>query len=74
MCRGSPGQFYFHNSDADFASPIKLLVPLCLSRHPISPLDEATILRKASFSRSKMQGIRGKTGESTSKGQLPVST
>ena len=72
--RLSRGQFYFHNSDADFACPIKLLVPLCLSRHPSSPLDEASILRKASESRSRMQSLRGKTGEQSGKGQLPVST
>jgi hypothetical protein len=53
--RLSRGQFYLHNSDADIAFPIKLLVPLCLSRHPSSPLDEASILRKASESRSRMK-------------------
>ena len=72
--RLSRGQFYFHNSDADFACPIKLLVPLCLSRHPSSPLDEASILRKASESRSRMQSLRGKAGEQSGKGQLLVST
>jgi hypothetical protein len=46
------GQFYLHNADADFTSPIKVLMPLCLSHHPGSPLDEATILRKASASRA----------------------
>jgi len=72
--RLSRGQFYIHNSDADFACPIKLLVPLCLSRHPSSPLDEASILRKASESRSRMQSLRGKAGEQSGKGQLLVST
>ena len=56
--RLSRGQFYIHNSDADFACPVKLLVPLCLSRHPSSPLDEVSILRKASESRSSMQSLR----------------
>ncbi len=49
------GQFYIHNSDADFTCPTKLLVPLCLSRHPNSPLDEASILKKASASRGELQ-------------------
>lgn len=52
------GQFYLHNSDADIAFPVKLLVPLCLSRHPSSPLDEASILLKASESRRRMQSFR----------------
>jgi hypothetical protein len=52
------GQFYLHNSDADFKGPLKLLVPLCLSRHPSNPLDEATILRKASESRARLEGPR----------------
>jgi len=58
--RLSRGQFYVHNSDADIKCPTKLLVPLCLSRHPSSPLDEASILRKASESRSIIQGLRSK--------------
>ncbi len=49
------GQFYVHNSDAEFTYPTKLLVPLCLSRHPSSPLDEASILRKALLVRGKLQ-------------------
>lgn len=53
--RLSRGQFYVHNSDAAITCPTKLLVPLCLSRHPSSPLDEASILRKASESRRKIQ-------------------
>ena len=51
--RLSRGQFYVHNADADIAIPIKVLVPLCLSRHPSSPLDEASILAKASESRRR---------------------
>jgi hypothetical protein len=57
--RLSKGQFYIHNSDAEFTNPIKLLVPLCLSRHPSSPLDEASILGKASESRKRLQSHRG---------------
>jgi Helicase HerA, central domain len=53
--RLSRGQFYFHNSDAGITCPVKLLTPLCLSRHPASPLDEASILRKASESRRSMR-------------------
>jgi hypothetical protein len=56
--RLSRGQFYVHNSDADFTCPIKLLVPLCLSRHPSSPLDEAKILKKALDSRERLKGHR----------------
>jgi len=69
----SRGQFYIHNADADFTHPIKILTPLCLSRHPSSPLDEATVLRKALESRSRVQSVRGKTGESNIKGPLPIS-
>ena len=53
--RLSRGQFYVHNADADIAFPIKVLVPLCLSRHPSSPLDEASILVKALKSRRRIQ-------------------
>ncbi len=56
--RLSRGRFYVHNSDADITCPTKLLVPLCLSRHPSSPLDEASILRKASESRRRLQSER----------------
>jgi hypothetical protein len=46
------GQFYVHNADAQVVTPSKVMVPLCLSRHPENPLDEAAVLRKAVSSRS----------------------
>lgn len=51
--RLSRGQFYLHNSDAGLNGPVKLLVPLCLSRHPGSPLDESAVLKKAVESRGR---------------------
>jgi len=54
--RLSRGQFYVHNADAEITTPIKILIPLCLSRHPSNPLNETDILKKASVSRQRMQG------------------
>jgi hypothetical protein len=48
------GQFYVHNADAHPAAPIKVTIPLCLSRHPDHPLDEAQILQKAAVSRKRL--------------------
>ena len=56
--RLSRGQFYVHNADAQIPTPVKILVPLCLSRHPSNPLDETEILKKAIASRQRMQGSR----------------
>jgi hypothetical protein len=52
--RLSRGQFYVHNADAQIPTPVKILVPLCLSRHPSNPLDETGILKKAIASRQRM--------------------
>jgi Helicase HerA, central domain len=54
----SRGHFYFHNSDVGIPAPVKLVVPLCLSRHPSSPLDEASIHLKASKSRKTMRAFQ----------------
>jgi DNA helicase HerA-like ATPase len=51
------GHFYFHNADAGITAPVKLVVPLCLSHHPSSPLDEASIHLKALESRSGMRAF-----------------
>ena len=48
------GQFYVYNADAGLSSPTKVVVPLCLSRHPENPLDEAAIVAKATASRAKV--------------------
>jgi hypothetical protein len=48
------GQFYVHNADAQIPTPVKILVPLCLSRHPSNPPDETEILKKARKSRDRM--------------------
>jgi len=45
------GEFYFHNADIGLARPTKILTSMCLSRHPKTVLDEATILAKAAASR-----------------------
>jgi hypothetical protein len=50
------GQFYVHNADARMTSPTKVHVPLCLSRHPDNPLDEAAVMRKAIESRGMLLG------------------
>jgi DNA helicase HerA-like ATPase len=47
------GQFYVHNADVGLPAPVKVAVPLCLSRHPDHPLDEAQVLRKAAASRKR---------------------
>jgi GTPase SAR1 family protein len=49
------GQFYVHNADAGLSSPAKVVVPLCLSRHPDNPLDEAAIMAKARASRARIK-------------------
>jgi DNA helicase HerA-like ATPase len=46
--------FYVHNADAHSSSPIKVAIPLCLSRHPDHPLDESQILQKAAASRKRL--------------------
>ena len=54
--RLSEGQFYVHNADAQISTPVKILVPLCLSRHPGDPLDEAAVIKKAIGSRHRAGG------------------
>lgn len=49
------GQFYVHNADARFPSPLKVAIPLCLSRHPSSPLNEVEIMTKAEASRRLLE-------------------
>ena len=50
------GLFYVHNADARLLAPVKVAVPLCLSRHPDNPLDETQILRKAAAPRNRRAG------------------
>jgi hypothetical protein len=50
------GQFYVHNADAGLPGPTRVAVPLCLSRHPANPLDEAAIMGKAIASRKATGG------------------
>ena len=47
----SRGRFYVHNADLGLKAPAKVAIPLCLSKHPDNPLDEARILEKAAKSR-----------------------
>ncbi len=49
------GRFYVHNADSDFSLPTRIEAPLCLSRHPVSPLDESTVLASAAASRSRLR-------------------
>ena len=48
------GRFYVHNADADLPAPVKISIPLCLSRHPNHPLDESSVLEKAIACRRRM--------------------
>lgn len=48
------GEFYFHNAEADITRVTKIQIPMCLSKHPRTPLDEATILEKAAASRDSL--------------------
>ena len=47
------GRFYVHNADAGLTAPVKLQTSFCLSRHPSSPLDEATIVARAASARRR---------------------
>ncbi len=44
------GQFYA--AAESLTPPVKMATPLCLSYHPSSPLDEASVLKRAKHSRS----------------------
>ncbi|MBV8558883.1 MAG: ATP-binding protein [Planctomycetaceae bacterium] len=48
------GRFYVYNADAHMFAPTKVSIPLCLSRHPDNPLEEAQILKKAAASRERV--------------------
>ena len=63
------GRFYIHNADSEFARPTKIVAPLCLSRHPDSPLDESTVLAKAAASRAR---LRAKPRDARSRVVEPV--
>ena len=45
----NPGQFYTYSEG--MASPLKILVPFCLSHHPAAPLTELEILERAANSK-----------------------
>ena len=53
------GRFFFHNADSGHPIPVKIEVPLCLSRHPTETPDDAAILRKAADCRGRLGlGVR----------------
>jgi Ni2+-binding GTPase involved in maturation of urease and hydrogenase len=58
VARLGSGQFYVHNADVGLAAPARVSLPMCLSRHPASPLEEAQILQKAVASRDRLRGPR----------------
>jgi hypothetical protein len=51
LARLPSGRFYVHSADLGMKAPERVAIPLCLSRHPASPLDESTIMEKAARSR-----------------------
>ncbi len=53
LARLPRGRFYVHNADLELAAPAQVAIPLCLSCHRTSPLDEAAISVKAVRSRQK---------------------
>ena len=54
VARLPSGRFYVHNADLGLKAPVRVAMPLCLSRHPANPLDEAQIMAKAAASRSRI--------------------
>lgn len=48
------GRFYVHNADLHLKAPVKVSIPLCLSLHPESPLEESRIVEKAALSRTRL--------------------
>ncbi|MEW5723472.1 MAG: ATPase, partial [Thermodesulfobacteriota bacterium] len=53
------GRFYLYSETVNHerpAQPVKIAVPMCLTHHPPSPLDEAGVLRRAQASRAGMKG------------------
>jgi DNA helicase HerA-like ATPase len=46
------GQFYAYNSEANMSQPVKIIVPMCLSRH--KTLEESEILHLAAKSRKQL--------------------
>ena len=55
ISRLRPGQFYIHNADLGLPAPVKVVVPMCLTQHPHSPLDETEILCKAAATQKRLQ-------------------
>ncbi|MDX9766589.1 MAG: DUF87 domain-containing protein [Ectothiorhodospiraceae bacterium] len=45
IARLAPGEFYVHGEG--MKSPWKMQVPMCLSQHPASPLDETGVIERA---------------------------
>jgi hypothetical protein len=52
LARMPRGQFYVHNADLGLSAPEHVTIPMCLSCHRSSPLDETEIMKKAARSRS----------------------
>jgi hypothetical protein len=48
------GTFYVYNADAGMQVPKKVLIPMCLSHHRPSPLEETEILERARESRERL--------------------
>lgn len=51
------GMFYVFNADAGMRSPLKVRVPMSLSDHSASPLDEHGIIERARKSRKVLDGL-----------------
>ncbi len=49
------GRFYVYNADAGLASPAKVMVPMCLSQHPINPLTTDEVISRAANSRLRVE-------------------
>lgn len=50
--RLAKGHFYFHTSG--LPAPTRIAVPLCLSHHPASPLDESQVIDRSIRSRARL--------------------
>lgn len=51
------GSFYVYNADADMTSPVKVRLPMSLSRHPSNPLEEQEIMQRAAAFRSRLSSM-----------------
>lgn len=49
------GRFYVYNADAGLASPAKVMVPMCLSQHPVNPLTTDEVISRAASSRLRVE-------------------